>query len=163
MIEIIVGIIVLILAIIGIAKLASGRRGGSESLDINGAVSMASNSKRALLTVLYKDPTRIAETLPYLQKAAQTSKGAISAIYKQTGATREKVDAAVQRRVAPGLDAADYLDDIPALANTATTVSRLYEAGKINLEQVKAYVLGEVKAQNDINKIHYALRHAAMD
>ena len=160
MIEIILGIIVLILAIIGIAKLAQRRGGGS--VNINDIVSMASNSKRELVNALYKDPEKILEAMQYLQETAKASKGALSVIYKQSQITREKVDAAARKYTAPMQNAAEYLDDIPAIANTASAAYAALRAGKIDFEQFRSYVLGEVKDQNSINIRHYKLRQTGM-
>jgi hypothetical protein len=165
MIEIIIGIIVLILAIIGIAKLASGRGGGGggrESLNPEEVVQTVSAWKKTLLRGLYGDPESLRDAMKYAPSVAGAAKNAVSAIYRQGQITREKVDAAVQKRLSPMQNAAEYLDDIPAIANTMSRAYELRRAGRIDDEQFKTYVLGEIRDQNSINLRHYKLRQASM-
>jgi len=160
MIEIIVGIVVLILAIIGIAQLSRGRGGGS-SVNVEGAVAAASTWKKALKQALY-DPEKLPTVLKYMGQTASMSKGALSALYKETQLTRRKVDAAFEKYALPRQDAIDYLDDIPALANTVGLAYDRLRKNAITLDQFRAYVASELSDLEKMSKRHYALRHAGM-
>jgi len=162
MIEIIAGVVVLILAIIGIAKLVQGRGGGGGSVDIDGVMKMASTSKRGLAQALY-NPEKMDAALEYLQKTAEVSKRAMGALSQKMRMHRAKVDAAMAQKYLPGQDAMDYLDGVLELNQVASLVSRQYRVRNISSEQARNYMAAEIKAQDDSFKRHYALRHAGFD
>ncbi len=160
MIEIIVGIIVLVLAIIGIAQLSRGKDSKS-SVNVESAVQTASVWKRALKQALY-DPEKLPAVLKYMGQTTAVSKKALSALYQEQKIMRGKVDAAVEKYSLPRQDTMDYLDDIPALANTVSLAYDQLRRGRITLEQFRTYVANDVKDLENMSKRHYALRHARM-
>jgi len=162
MIEIIVGIIVLILAIIGIAKLASGRGGGGGGkLGIDDVVIMASNSEKALAQAIYsKNPEQLKQALTYLQSVAGTSKQAISALYQQSRSTKERIGAAAEKLNAPIQDKIDYLQALLEIYEVAGLATDKYKRGSIGAEQFRQYVAGEIRAQKEGFNRRYKLRHA---
>lgn len=162
MIEIIAGVIVLILAIIGIAKLAQRRGGGGGSVDIEGVMRMASNSKKALAQALY-DPEKLGAAMEYLQKAAAVSKRTMGALSQKMRMHRTEVDATMARKYLPGEDAMDYLDGLLEIYRVAGLASRQYKRGNITPGQFRNYVTGEIKEQEEAFKRHYALRHTGFD
>lgn len=161
-VEIIAGVIVLILAIIGIAKLAQRRSGGGGSVDIEGVMKMASNSKKALAQALY-NPEKMGAAFEYLQKTAAVSKRAIRALARQGRITRGRVDAAMARYNLPREDAMDYLDSLLEIYNVAGLAATQYKRGHINAEEFRNYVAGEMKRQEAALKSHYALRRKGFD
>ena len=162
MIEIIVGIIVLILAIIGIAKLASGRGGGGGGkLGIDDVVIMASNSEKALAQAIYsKNPEQLKQALTYLQSVAGTSKQAISALYQQSRSTKERIGAAAEKLNAPIQDKIDYLQALLEIYEVTGLASDKYKRKAISAEQFRQYVAGEIKAQKEGFNRRYNLRRA---
>ena len=162
-VEIVAGVIVLILAIIGIAKLAARRGGGGGGVDIDSAMKMASNSKRALIDALYKHPEKMGDALEYLQKTAAVSKRAMGALSQKMRTTRAKVDAAMLRKYLPGQDAMDYFDNLLEITEVTSLAAAQYRRGNITGEQARNYIAAELKEQEASFKRHYALRHAGFD
>ena len=163
MIEIIAGVIVLILAIIGIAKLATGRGGGGGKLEIDDVVTMASNSEKALAQAIYSNnPEQLQKALAYLRNVAGTSKQAISALYQKSKITRERVDSAVEKYNIPIQDKIDHLQGLLEIYEVAGLATNKYRSKNIDAEQFRLYIAGEIKAQKEGFKRRYALRHAGM-
>jgi hypothetical protein len=162
-IEIILGVVVLILAIIGIAKLASGRGGGGGgSANVDDVVKMASNAEKALANSLY-NPEKFEESLKYMARVTEMSRGTIRALSQETRITRGKVDAAMEKYELPRQDKIEYLDALGEIYHVAGTAAAKYKNKIIDRERLLSEIGSELKAQREAFNRHYKLRHAGMD
>jgi hypothetical protein len=159
MIEIIAGVIVLILAIIGIAKLVQGRGGGGGgSKDI---MKMAANSEN-LLEYALKQPEHLYEAVQYLQQAARAAKGQVRALSNKLQMTRGKVDTAMAKHNLPYEDQISLLYSLMELSNFTGTAAAKYRRGELKEEQFLNYVREKLETERRDFKLSYKMRHAGM-
>ena len=157
-IEIIIGIVVLILVIVGIAQLR--RKGGSRGpVDIEGVIKMTSDSKKAFLQALYKNPEEIEIAIENMDRAGATAKEALSALYGHGKITRAQVDAISKKYQNPISDKIDYLKSVLDTNEIIRLAAYQYQRRKIDFPEFQAYVKGAIKTEEDSFKLKYTLRH----
>jgi hypothetical protein len=159
MIEIIAGIIVLILAIIGIAKLAQRRGGGGGGGDIDTVVKMAENSIGYLEHAL-KNPEHLYEAMQSLQYAAKVGKDGIKSLSSKMHQTRGRVDAALAKYNVPTQDKLTLLYTLMELQNFAAEARGKYQRKELNPEQFLNYLKGKVNREREDLKETYRMRHS---
>jgi len=158
-VEIIIGIVVLILVIVGVAQLRRRRGSSRGPVDIEGAIKMTSDSKKAFLQALYKNPEEIEIAIENMDRAGTTAKEALSALYQHGKITRAQVDAISKKYQNPISDRIDYLKSVLDTNEIIRLAAYQYQRRKIDFPEFQAYVKGAIKTEEDSFKLKYTLRH----
>jgi hypothetical protein len=163
MIEIIAGAIVLILAIIGIAKLVKGRGGGGGGGTYQDMISL----EKAVMEGLekgFKNPSALYAAIQNAFGASGQARNASATIGKRLQIYGEKVDAAVAYSKQPLEDQISAAYGIQDIARFARKAIAKYRRGEIKTpEEFIDFLKNRVEIEKAEFQSDYKLGHAGLD
>lgn len=148
MIEIVIGIVVLILVIVGVAQLKK------KPVDIKDALKQASTWEKTLYEA-FNNPEKLADLSKYGRTTAELANQGKSAIHGQIKILREKYDVAETQ----ALDYADFLDMFPELIRTFGLAYNRLRRGDIDFPDFKRSMLKKKYHLKGSTGVDYELRH----